>query len=54
MVFRIIRAYGMALGADGTPLSYLRDYKRWDNLAHAVLLGVIVCFGDALVVSLAS
>ncbi|RXW18703.1 hypothetical protein EST38_g7153 [Candolleomyces aberdarensis] len=50
ILFRVIRAYGLGLGADGTPLSYLRQYERWDNIAHAALLGIIICFGDALVI----
>jgi hypothetical protein len=51
IIFRTVRAYDPNMGPDGTPLSYLRQSKRWDNILHAVLLGVMICFGDALVVS---
>jgi hypothetical protein len=51
MLFRTIRAYGLGMGPDGTPLSYLRQNRRWDNILHAVLFGAMICFGDALVVS---
>ncbi|KAJ2918050.1 hypothetical protein MD484_g2358, partial [Candolleomyces efflorescens] len=49
-IFRATRAYALGLGADGSPLSYLRQNKRWDNVIHVFLLGGMITFGDILVI----